>query len=52
MAGSLETRLDRVEQGLTPQQAIVLWLEETHQHGSLLAFVAWLKEQPAGEGQG
>ncbi|GEM_PF-6969160 len=43
---TLERRVAKVELTLTPAQAVVLWLEETLQHGSLRAYVHWLKEQP------
>jgi len=41
-------RLDKLECSLTPTQAFLLWLEEAHGHGSLDAYVAWLKTQHDG----
>src|SRR5680860_1436890 len=39
-------RLDRIESSLSPTQAVILWLEGAHQHGSLLAHACWLLDQP------
>lgn len=39
-------RLDKLEGSLTPKQAMLLWLEEAQQHGSLQGHARWLKEQP------
>ncbi|MHB1345442.1 MAG: hypothetical protein ACYCX3_13955, partial [Thermoleophilia bacterium] len=39
-------RLDRIESSLSPTQAVVLWLEGAHRHGSLLAYARWLLDQP------
>ncbi|MBU2601512.1 MAG: hypothetical protein KKA32_05005 [Actinobacteria bacterium] len=39
-------RLDRIESSLSPTQAVILWLEGAHQHGSLLAHARWLLDQP------
>ena len=47
MAGKHDKRLVKVEYSLTPKQAVVLWLEETLQHGSVQAYAHWLKDQPA-----
>ncbi len=39
-------RLDKVEGSLTPAQAMLLWLEEAQEHGSLQGYFRWVKEQP------
>jgi len=39
-------RIDKVETSLTPKQAVLLWMEESHSHGSIWAYALWLKEQP------
>jgi hypothetical protein len=41
-----ERRLAKLEGALSPKAAALLWLEETHQFGSLPAYVAWLIDQP------
>lgn len=42
---SQDRRLDKVEAALTPQQAVLHWMEEAHEHGSLLAYSLWLVDQ-------
>jgi hypothetical protein len=39
-------RLAKLEGGLTPKAATLLWLNEAHQFRSLPAYVAWLVDQP------
>ena len=46
MMRSGERRLAKIEISLSPTQAVLLWLEEAHQHGSLQGYARWLKEQP------
>ena len=44
---SVQTRrLQKIETSLTPTQAVLLWLDDTLQHGSLIEHARWLKEQP------
>ncbi len=39
-------RLQRIEIGLTPTQAVALWLQEAHRFESLQAHSQWLAGQP------
>ena len=39
-------RLQRIELGLTPTQAALLWLREAHQFDSMRAYARWLAGQP------
>jgi hypothetical protein len=39
-------RLAKLEGALSPKAATLLWLEEAHRFGSLLAYVRWLMDQP------
>ena len=43
-----ERRLDRLEAGLSPKEANLLWLGEAHEHGSLPAYCRWLMDRPLG----
>ncbi len=43
---SRRRRLRRIETGLTPTQAVVLWLREAHRFESMRAYVQWLAGQP------
>jgi hypothetical protein len=43
---TLDKRLDKVEAGLSPQQAVLLWLNEVHQYGTVQAYFASLKDVP------
>jgi hypothetical protein len=40
-------RIERIEGSLTPRQAVLLWLDEASQFGSLRAYLLSLKGQPA-----
>ena len=42
-------RLDHLEEGLPPKEGVLLWLEEAHEHGSLPAYCAWLRDRPLAE---
>ncbi len=44
---SSERRLARLEGTLSPTAAALLWLTEAHGFGTLVAYVAWLIDQPA-----
>ncbi len=44
-----ERRMDRLEGGLPPKEATLLWLEDAHAHGSLLDYCAWLVDRPLAE---
>src|SRR5688572_6379013 len=35
---TIDTRLDKVEAQLSPQQAVLLWLNEAHQYGTEKAY--------------
>src|SRR5688572_25002942 len=41
-----ERRLDRIERALSPKEAVLLWMAEAHQHGSIQAYVDSLNGQP------
>ncbi|MGH2966300.1 MAG: hypothetical protein ACRDMH_13120 [Solirubrobacterales bacterium] len=40
-------RIAKLEQALPAKAATLLWLAEAHEFGSLVAYAAWLVEQPA-----
>lgn len=44
-----ERRMERLEGGLSPKEATLLWLEDAHAHGSLVDYCAWLLERPLAE---
>jgi hypothetical protein len=46
MSASGRKRIDKVEESLTPRQAVLLWLEEATQCGSMRAYVLSLKGGP------
>jgi hypothetical protein len=46
MATATERRLDKIERQLTPQQAVLLWMEEAHQYPTLRAYMDALKDAP------
>ncbi len=39
-------RLDKLESNLTPKQAMLRWMMEAHQFGSLEEYAAHMKSQP------
>ena len=39
-------RINKIETGLTPKQAILLWLQEAHAFNSIEEYVRHLKTQP------
>jgi hypothetical protein len=39
-------RVEQLEQGLSPQEAVVKWWAEARSHGSAAAYLAWLEEHP------
>ena len=39
-------RIEKLESGLTPKQAILLWLQEAHAFNSIEEYVRHLKTQP------
>jgi len=39
-------RLDQLESGLTPKQAILMWLQEAHAFRGIEEYVRHLKTQP------
>jgi hypothetical protein len=42
----LDRLITRVEKNLTPKMAIVRWMTEAHEHGSVEGHFAWLQSQP------
>ncbi len=42
----MDRRLSKIESSLTPKQAVLLWMEEAHQHDSLFQYVASIKDGP------
>jgi hypothetical protein len=46
MSASGRKRIDKVEESLTPRQAVLLWLEKATQGGSMRAYVLSLKGGP------
>ena len=43
---STSKRLDNVESSLSPKQAVLLWMEEAHQHPTMQEYVLSLRDQP------
>jgi hypothetical protein len=46
MPSGTDKRLDKVTEGLSPTEAILLWLNEIHQHGNMAAYLFALKDEP------
>ncbi len=46
MASDIDRRLDKVAAALSPQQAVLLWLQEAHQYGTVKAYFASFNEVP------
>ena len=46
MSASGRKRIDKIEDSLTPRQAVLLWLEEASQFGSLQAYILSLRGGP------
>src|SRR5687767_2203002 len=46
MASGIDRRLDKVTEGLSPQQAVLLWLNEVHQYGNIVAYLFAMKDAP------
>jgi hypothetical protein len=44
---SLSRRLDKLEDSLTPTEAVIRWTRELREHESFPAYFAWLLHQPA-----
>jgi hypothetical protein len=44
-----ERRVDRLESGLPPKEATLLWLQEAHQRRSLVDYCNWLVDRPLSE---
>ncbi len=44
-----ERRMDRMEGGLPPKEATLLWLHDAHAHGSLVEYCVWLAGRPLAE---
>ena len=44
---SLAKRIDHVEEHhLTPREAVICWMREAHQFGSMESYIRWLADQP------
>jgi hypothetical protein len=43
---TLATRIDKLEDGLPPREAMTLWMKEAHSFGSFVAHARWLIDQP------
>ena len=43
---STAKRLDSIEESLTPKQAVILWMEQAHQHTSMYEYVKSLEGGP------
>ena len=39
-------RLDRLEQCLTPKEAVMVWLKETNRYADIMEYIKYLKDQP------
>ena len=42
----LHSRLDELEENLSPKELVTVWMEEAHSHGDLLSYGTWLLTQP------
>ena len=45
MSGKINRRVEKLESGLTPKQAILLWLQEAHAFNGIEEYVRRLKTQ-------
>jgi hypothetical protein len=43
---TLAKRLEAVEDNLTPQEAVIRWIREAHEFGSMESYARWLIDQP------
>ena len=43
---TLAKRTENLEDSLTPKEAVILWMREVHQFGSLENYARWLMDQP------
>ena len=48
MASGIDRRLAKVEAGLSPQQAVLLWMQDAHQFGTVKAYSLSVKDLPFG----
>ena len=46
MSGKKNRRVEKLETGLTPKQAIMMWLQEAHAFKNIEEYVRHLKNQP------
>lgn len=46
MSGKIKGRVEKLESGLTPKQAILMWLQEAHAFNGIEEYVRHLKTQP------
>ena len=46
MSKTTRRRVEKLETGLTPKQAILLWLQEAHAFSGIEEYVRHLKDQP------
>lgn len=42
----LHSRLDDLEENLSPKELVIRWMAEAHEHGDLLSYGTWLLTQP------
>jgi len=46
VASGIDRRLDKVEANLSPQQVVLLWMNEVHEFGNIVAYLCDLKHAP------
>jgi hypothetical protein len=46
MSGTTDRRLDKIADQLTPQQAVLLWMQEAHQHPTISEYMDSLRDAP------
>jgi hypothetical protein len=46
MSSTTDRRLDRIAGQLTPQQAVLLWMQEAHEYGTIRAYLDALRDAP------
>lgn len=43
---SLRRQLEKMNESLGPREAVIVWLKEAQEFGSLLTYMVWLRQQP------
>jgi hypothetical protein len=41
-----EMRLNKMEQLLTPKQAVIVWLQDTHRYANVVEYIKFMQGQP------